>query len=91
VSASGKARSGDAMRRLSVGLALMLAVLAMPAAHAQKSKAPQPPSPAELEKKREAEALDRQYKSTLKRTDSNAAPVQTDPWSNMRGPDSGQR
>jgi hypothetical protein len=79
------------MLRWSVGLALILAVLAVPVAHAQKSKAPQPPSPAELEKKREAEALDRQYKSTLRKTDSTAAPVQTDPWANMRGTDSGKR
>lgn len=41
-------------------------------------------------KAKEAEGIDRQYKSTLQRTRKDAAPVRTDPWSNMRGADDGK-
>jgi len=40
-----------------------------------------------LQKKKDAEALDKQYKSTLKNTDQSGAPVKTDPWATMRGSD----
>jgi hypothetical protein len=39
------------------------------------------------QKKKDAEALDKQYKSTLKSTEQSVAPARTDPWQNMRGAD----
>lgn len=68
------------MRRIAIGL-MILALAGLPAM-AQRG-AEKPPDPEEVQKKREAEALDRQYKSTLERTKSDA-PVRTDPWANMR-------
>ena len=40
-----------------------------------------------IQKKKEAEALDKQYKSTLKSTNQATTPVRSDPWQNMRGAD----
>jgi hypothetical protein len=59
-------------------------------AHAQDAKAPAdtPMQVEEQTKRRDVEAIDRQYKATLQRTrgggSTTAAPVD-DPWSNMRG------
>jgi hypothetical protein len=42
------------------------------------------------QKKKDAEAIDRQYKSTLERVKKNAPTTETraaDPWQNMRGAD----
>lgn len=74
------------MRRVTFGFVL-LTVLALPAlpAHAQGQKGAQQPTPEELEQKRENEALDRQYKATLRRTDQGVTPPRADPWANMRG------
>lgn len=44
----------------------------------------------EDQKKKDAEAIDRQYKSTLDRVKKNAPTTETraaDPWQNMRGAD----
>ncbi len=71
------------MRRIAIGL-MILALAGLPAM-AQRG-AEKPPDPQEMQKKREAEALDRQYKSTLERTNrQDVAPARTDPWANMRG------
>lgn len=76
-----------AMRRFAIGL-VTLATLGT-SAYAQQSG--KPPLPEEIEKKKQSEALDRQYKSTLKRTAPDNVPVRTDPWSNMRGADNPKR
>lgn len=73
------------MLRVLIGLTIALAVLAGPA-HAQKKRGPPPPTPEELDKKRQDEALDKQYKSTLQRMNMDAAPVRVDPWADVRGP-----
>jgi hypothetical protein len=39
------------------------------------------------QKIKDAEAIDKQYKSTLGSTDPAATPVRVDPWQNMRGTD----
>lgn len=81
------------MLRVLIGLVMMLAVMAAPV-HAQMrgNAAPQGPTPEELDKKRQDEALDRQYKSTLKRMkQSDAAPARVDPWANVRGSDTAKR
>lgn len=82
------------MLRLLIGLAMVLAMvlvmLAAPA-QAQKGRAPSPPSPEELDKKRQEEAVDQQYKSTLKRTNTDSKPARVDPWANVRGSDSAKR
>jgi hypothetical protein len=39
------------------------------------------------QKIKDAEAIDKQYKSTLRSTDPAATPVHVDPWQNMRGTD----
>ena len=70
------------MRMLVFG-AIAVALLA-PRAHAQ-SDAYQP-KPEEIEKKRNAAALDAQYKRALDRSTKNVEAVKTDPWENMRAP-----
>jgi hypothetical protein len=59
--------------------------------YAQGKGAPKDETPMQLEEKqkqRDAESIDRQYKSTLQKTRSGgntAAAPADDPWSNMRG------
>jgi hypothetical protein len=82
------------MRRIAIGL-LVLALAGMPAL-AQRGGggggSQKEPSPEEMQKKRDAEALERQYKSTLERTSKpDAAPVRTDPWANMRSTETPKR
>jgi len=80
------------MLRLLTVLVMMLAVLAVPA-HAQRrgSPAQQGPSPEDMDKKRQEQALDQQYQSTLKRMNADGTPVRVDPWANVRGSDNGKR
>jgi hypothetical protein len=76
-----------AMARYIVAI-VMLAVVAGPTL-AQERKAP-PANPLAVEDKqkiKDAEAIDKQYKSTLGSTDPAATPVRVDPWQNMRGTD----
>jgi hypothetical protein len=76
-----------AMARYIVAI-VMLAVVAGPTL-AQERKAP-PANPLAVEDKqkiKDAEAIDKQYKSTLRSTDPAATPVHVDPWQNMRGTD----
>ena len=76
-----------AMARYIVAI-VMLAVIAGPAL-AQQKRAPPPNPLAEEDKQKikDAEAIDKQYKSTLRSTDPAATPVRVDPWQNMRGTD----
>ncbi len=75
------------LRRLLIGVAT-LAILTGPAlAQGRKPQEPPKTDPDALLKQRDREALDKQYKDTLRRTDSDAAPVKVDPWANMRGND----
>jgi len=39
------------------------------------------------QKKKDREALDKQYNTTIKNTDQASAPVRVDPWAKMRGSD----
>lgn len=60
------------------------------AAYAQQKHAPANPALIEEQKaqQRDADAIDRQYKSTLDRTRKvTTATGANDPWANMRGPD----
>jgi hypothetical protein len=66
------------MRKIAVA-AIVLAGLALPA-YAQEGKY----DAQDASKKREAEALDKQYKTILQLTDKTA-PAKIDPWQNMRG------
>jgi hypothetical protein len=79
------------MLRFLIGLAAIAAVLATPA-HAQKGRAgDQGPSPEQMDKKMQEQALDAQYRSTLKRMKSNPAPARPDPWANTRETDAQKR
>jgi hypothetical protein len=74
------------MKKIAIGL-VALGVLAGPAL-AQKSGGgqQQQPTPEEIQSKRDAADLDKQYKATLKRSNSGTtAPARVDPWANMRG------
>ncbi len=72
------------MRRVTIGV-MLLALLAAPVSAQQKGG--REVTPEEILKKKEAEAVDKQYDSTLKRLNQNdATPVRTDPWANMRAP-----
>ena len=56
--------------------------------YAQVKKEATPMQLEEEQKKRDAEAVDRQYKSTLDRTRKETTETRgNDPWSNMRGTD----
>jgi hypothetical protein len=65
---------------------VLLAAFAGPV-FAQKLRDDDPIIVEKKQKKKEAEELDKQYKSTLKSTDQTTTPVRSDPWQNMRGPD----
>lgn len=72
------------MRRLAVSF-LLLAIFATPV-FAQGGRARQDTA-GEIQRKKDAENVDQQYKSTLKRMkQDDAAPVRADPWANMRAP-----
>jgi hypothetical protein len=76
-----------AMARYIVAI-VMLAVIAGPALAQQKSAPPPNPLADEDKQKiKDAEAIDKQYKSTLRRTDPAATSARVDPWQNMRGAD----
>ncbi|HEY1310188.1 MAG TPA: hypothetical protein VGF02_04495 [Pseudolabrys sp.] len=38
-------------------------------------------------KRKDAETIDKQYKSTLQKTNRDVVETRTDPWQNMRGAD----
>jgi hypothetical protein len=75
------------MRRTAIAVVL-LAILATPV-YAQRGQQRQE-TPEDIRKKKDAEALDQEYKSTLKRTNKEDA-VRIDPWANMRAPNDGKR
>ena len=68
--------------------AVLAGCLAGPA-YAQKAPDETPMQADEKQKARDADSIDRQYKSTLQRTRNGgstaATPPADDPWSNMRG------
>jgi hypothetical protein len=76
------------MARIIVAIMLMafVAVTAGPA-FAQKKEDNSPVAVEAREKKKAAEAVDQQYKATLKRTGKDDAPAHVDPWQKMRGTD----
>lgn len=79
-----------AMKKI-VASAIVLGLLGGPV-FAQKSRADDPVMIQERDKQQQAEALDKQYKRTLDQTRKEAdAPVRSDPWANMRGPNDGKR
>jgi opacity protein-like surface antigen len=68
----------------------VIAVCLSSAAMAQQNNEKLPMQQIEDQKKKDAEAIDRQYKSTLDRVKKNAPTTETraaDPWQNMRGAD----
>lgn len=84
----GQGSAGDKMVRLLFCLAMLLM---LPAPVQAQKRGAQEPTAEEIQRRRDAEALDRQYKSTLKRTQQDTAPVRNDPWQNMRGSDNVKR
>jgi hypothetical protein len=66
------------MRKIAVA-AIVLAGMTLPA-YAQQGRY----DAEDAAKKRDAERLDKQYKTILQLTDK-ATPTKTDPWQNMRG------
>jgi hypothetical protein len=71
------------MKKLVIGL-FVLTVIAVPAQAQRRGGGAPQPSPEEMQKKRDAAALDKQYKDALRRTE-NEAQTKVDPWANMRG------
>jgi hypothetical protein len=75
------------MKRLTLS-AILLAMLAGQAYAQQPSMEDKDPIILEQErKKKDAIDVDKQYKSTLEKTNQGIAPVRNDPWSSMRGAD----
>ena len=73
---------------MTTALARSLVAFVLLAAVAAPAVAAEDPAVQEREQqKKDAEALEKQYKATLKNTDSAPAPARADPWQNMRGPD----
>ncbi len=78
-----------AIMRSLIAAAVMAGFLAGPA-YAQKAKKQQNDAlvAEELQKRKDAEAIDREYKSTLQRTRKEVTETHVnDPWANMRGND----
>jgi hypothetical protein len=70
------------MRRATIGV-ILLALLALPASAQEKREV----TTDEILKKKDSEAVDKQYDSTMKRLKQDGTtPVRTDPWANMRAP-----
>jgi hypothetical protein len=66
---------------------ILLALLAVPASAQRGGGGGRQDTAEEILKKKEAESVDKQYDSTLKRMKQDeATPVRTDPWANMRAP-----
>lgn len=74
-----------AMARYIVAIVL-LAVIAVPVL-AQEKPSDEPLVVIEQQKKKEAEAVEKQYNATRKFRDQAATPTRSDPWQNMRGAD----
>ncbi len=68
----------------AVACLVAFAVLSGPA-FAQKSKDDSPLVQEQNRKKKDVEAVDQQYQSTLKQTGNSGVTVRVDPWQNMRG------
>ena len=81
------------MRNLIVGAAklgllagFLAGCLAGPA-YAQKAPEKTPMQIDDDNKRKDAESIDKQYKSTLQKTNRDVVETRSDPWSNMRGAD----
>ena len=78
------------MKKIVAG-AIVLGLLGGPV-FAQNSRTDDPIMIQERNKQQQAEALDKQYKRTLDQTRKEGdAPVRSDPWAKMRGPNDGKR
>ena len=73
------------MARYIVAIVL-LAIIAGPVL-AEEKPSDNPLAVDEQQKKKEAEAVDKQYNAMRKNRDQAATPTRTDPWQNMRGAD----
>ncbi|MBI3705431.1 MAG: hypothetical protein HY244_16660 [Rhizobiales bacterium] len=73
------------MRRI-IAATFMLASLTG-GVFAQAAKEDDPAVGEQKQKLRNAEEIDKKYKSTLERTRKDTAVTRADPWSNMRGAD----
>ena len=73
------------MARYIVALVL-LAIMAGPVL-AEEKPSDNPLAVDEAQKKKEAEAVEKQYNATRKFRDQAATPTRSDPWQNMRGAD----
>ena len=77
------------MRSLIVGAATagFLAGCLAGLAYAQKAPEKTPMQMDDEIKRKDAEAVDLKYKSTLQKTNRDVVETRTDPWQNMRGAD----
>ena len=73
------------MRAIILG-AVAVAYLAGPV-YAQGDKDKNPLAVEEQQKKKEAEAVEKEYNATRKYRDQAPTPMRNDPWQNMRGAD----
>ena len=73
------------MKKL-IAATVVLAFLTGPV-FAQASKGDDPIILDQKQKKKDAEEIDKRYKSTLDKTRQETTAVKSDPWSNMRGAD----
>jgi hypothetical protein len=75
------------LRTLIVG-AVMTGCLAGPVYAQQQKEDPNPLRREEIQRRKDDEAIDKQYKSTLQRTRKDTTETRSsDPWQNMRGGD----
>ena len=73
------------MKRLIAATVVLAALTGV--VFAQEPKEDEPLVLEQKQKKKDAEAAEKQYKSTLDRTRQEPTAPRTDPWSNMRGAD----
>lgn len=73
----------------TVGVAFLIAASGM--AFAQQDQDDDPIVAEQKQKKKDAEEVDKRYKSTLEKTRSGTPAAPLDPWSNMRGSDNSKQ
>lgn len=82
IACAAVSRGVKTVARFIIALALVMAVAA-PVLAAERADDPQVMERAQ--KKKDAEATEKEYNTTIKATGTNASSSRSDPWQNMRG------
>ena len=86
IASSAKNQWVAAMARYIVAIVL-LAIIAGPTLAQQRKGSDNPMVEEYARKKKDAEAIEKEYNAARKNVDQAATPARVDPWQNMRGAD----